>query len=302
MVNLNDFRLFVQIVEHGGFAAAGRILNMSKSTLSHRMLALEKALDARLINRTTRRFGLTDVGETFFAEARAMVRNADAAEASVRSRAIEPSGLVRYTVAVSEAQFVLRPALSDFLGRYPKVNLFEHATDREVDIFAEGFDLAIRAHPGPLKDSRLIQRVLGVADWHIFASPKCLANSGPISSPADLSDCPALFTRRAQANGAWHLKPEDGGDEHRIAVPPRIVSDSMVGLKEMAKIGFGLVALPAYVSRDEVARGELVRVLPGWVAGQSTLSALIPERRGLLPAVRVFLDHLADVVPDAIRP
>ncbi len=302
MLNLNDFHLFVQIVERGGFAAAGRALNVPRSTLSDRIRALEAELGARLLNRTSRRLGLTDAGEAFYARAADMVRRAEAAEAAVRSRASEPSGLVRYTTAVIEAQFAMRPALSDFLRLYPKVSVFEHATDREVDLFAESFDVAVRAHQGPLRDWRLIQRVLTSIDWHIFASPAYISGAGPIHEPKDLLKHPSLFTRRAQVNPAWRVQGErEAVEEHVLQSTPRIVSDSMAGLKEMARAGLGVTALPAYMCREEVRRGLLVRVLPNWTAGQSTLSALIPESRGLLPAVRVFLDHLATSLPKAIK-
>ena len=302
MLNLNDFHLFVQIVERGGFAAAGRTLGMSKSTLSIRVRALETALGARLLNRTSRRLGLTGAGEAFYADAADMVRRAEAAEAAVRSRVSEPSGLIRYTTAVSEAQFAMRPALSDFLALYPKVSVFEHATDREVDLFAEGFDIAIRAHPGPLRDSRLIQRVLASAEWHVFASPRYLAGAEEINEPEDLLNHPSLFTRRAQVYHAWRLqRGNEAVQEHAFRNPPRIVSDSMAGLKEMALAGHGVLALPAYVCRQEVKRGELIRVLPQWTAGSSTISALIPENRGLLPAVRAFLDHMASALPGAVN-
>ena len=302
MLNLNDFYLFVQIVDRGGFAAAGRALQMPRSTLSDRMRALESELGARLLNRTSRRVALTDAGVAFYTQAVDMVRRAESAEAEVRSRAAEPSGLVRYTTAVLEAQFALRPALSDFLRTYPKVSIFEHATDREVDLLAEGFDVAIRAHPAPLRDSRLIQRVLASADWHVFASPGYLANAPPIREPSDLLKHPSLFTRRAQTSPAWRIWREgEAPEEHVLQTAPRIVSDNIAGLKEMARAGLGVTALPAYVGREEVKRGELVRVLPEWIAGHSTLSALIPEGRGLLPAVRVFLDHLVVAVPKAIR-
>jgi DNA-binding transcriptional LysR family regulator len=302
MLNLNDFHLFVQVIERGGFSAASRALSLPKSTLSDRIRALETALGARLLNRTSRQLGLTDAGVAFYAEAVDMVRRAEAAEAAVRSRAEEPSGLVRYTTAVSEAQFAVRPALCDFLKLYPKVSIFEHATDREVDLFAEGFDVAIRAHPKPLRNSRLIQRVLASVEWHIFASPDYLSSVEPIREPEDLVKHPSLFTRRAQVSPAWRLKHESKGvQEHILQSAPRIVSDSMAGLKDMARAGLGVMALPAYVCQEEVQSGALIRVLPEWTAGHSTLSALIPESRGLLPAVRAFLDHLAAVLPQNLK-
>lgn len=302
MLDLNDFYLFVQIVDRGGFAAAGRHLGVAKSTLSVRMRALETKLGARLINRTSRQLGLTDAGEVFYAEAADMLQRATAAEAAVKSRVSEPFGLVRYTTAVCEAQFAMRPALSDFLTLYPKVNVFEHATDREVDLFAENFDVAIRAHPAPLQDSRLIQRVLTTLDWHVFANPGYLSSAQPIERPEDLLEHPALLTRRAQFNPAWRMRHgNEPAAEFPFLTPPRVVSDSIVGLRDMARDGLGLTALPAYVCREEIARGDLVRVLPDWTAGHSTLSALIPENRGVVPAVRVFLDHLAATLPRTLR-
>ena len=302
MLNLNDVHLFVQVVERGGFAAAGRALGLSKSTLSTRIRELEAELGARLLNRTSRQLALTDAGEVFYAEAIDMVRRAEAAEAAVRSRASEPSGLVRYTTAVSEAQYVMRPALCDFLKLHPKVNIFEHATDREVDLFAENFDVAIRAHPGPLRDSRLIQRVLASVDWHIFASPDYVAAAEPIHNPEDLLDHPSLFSRRAQPSPTWRMQRRgEIVQEYAARNPPRVVSDSMAGLKEMAKAGLGVTALPAFVCREEISKGQLTRILPEWSAGTSTLSALIPESRGALPAVRVFLDHLAATLPRVLQ-
>ena len=184
---------------------------------------------------------------------------------------------------------------------YPKVSLFEHATDREVDLFAESFDVAIRAHPGPLRDSRLIRRVLASVDWHIFACPTYLAGAPPIREPKDLLKHPTLFSRRAQSNPAWRVWREgEAPEEHVFQSTPRIVSDSMAGLKAMARAGLGVTALPAYGCREEVQCRMLVRVLPDWTAGHSTISALMPESRGQLPAVRVFVDHLAATLPKAL--
>jgi DNA-binding transcriptional LysR family regulator len=160
VLDLNDFFYFVQIVDRAGSTAAGRSLGIPKSTLSHRIHQLETDLGIRLLNRTSRRFGLTDAGGEFYRHAVTMLREAELAENAIRHRLNEPTGTVRCTAAVATMQFAMRGLLADFLTSYPKVNLVAHATDQYADVIAENFDVAIRAHSNPLPDSTLVQRTL----------------------------------------------------------------------------------------------------------------------------------------------
>jgi DNA-binding transcriptional LysR family regulator len=128
---------------------------MPKSTLSHRVQQLEASLGVRLLNRTSRRFGMTDAGEEFYRHAVMMLREAELAETAIHHRLREPTGTVRCTAAVATMQFALRSLVADFLVRYPKVNVVAHATDQYVDIVGENFDVAIRAHSDPLPNSTL---------------------------------------------------------------------------------------------------------------------------------------------------
>jgi DNA-binding transcriptional LysR family regulator len=169
MLDFNDFFYFVQVVDRGGFTAAGRTLGIPKSTLSHRIQQLEANLGVRLLNRTSRRFGMTDVGGEFYRHAVMMLREAERAETAIRHRLNEPTGTVRCTAAVATMQFAMRGLVADFLVRYPKVNVVAHATDQYVDIVGENFDVAIRAHSDPLPDSTLVQRTLTPAPWFLFA-------------------------------------------------------------------------------------------------------------------------------------
>src|SRR5215510_4712307 len=139
MLDLNDFFLFVQVVDHGGFTAASRVLRAPKSTLSHRIQELENNLGVRLLNRTSRRFGMTDAGEDFYRHAVAMLREAEQAETTIRHRLTEPTGTVRCTAGVATMQFALSDIIAEFLLRYPKVNVVAHAADRAVDIVSENF-------------------------------------------------------------------------------------------------------------------------------------------------------------------
>ncbi len=301
MLDLNDFYFFVQVVDRGGFTAAGRSLNLPKSTLSHRMQKLEAGLGVRLLNRTSRHFGMTDAGRDFYRHALAMLRQAEMAETVIRSRLEEPSGTLRCTAALATMQFALSPLIADFLAKHPKVNINAYATDRIVDIVAEDFDLAVRAHRDPLPDSNLVQRVLAPAPWYLFGGAEYLGTHGEPKQPRDLRDHPALLTSCGGVECTWRLRHARQKKEQMvIPLKPRLISDDMAGLQEAAIKGLGIVALPGYVCRDAVQAGALKRVLPEWQAGDSTITALIPYRQGLLPSVRAFLDHLAAEFPKRV--
>ena len=196
MLDLNDFFYFVQVVDRGGFTAAGRTLRIPKSTLSHRIQQLESNLGVRLLNRTSRRFSITDAGEEFYRHAVVMLGEAELAETAIRHRLNEPTGTVRCTAAVATMQFAMRDMMPDFLVRYPKVNVVAHATDQNVDIVGENYDIAIRAHSDPLPDSTLVQRTLTPAPWFLFAGSAYLdANKTP-QIPRDLQNHPSLFMMR----------------------------------------------------------------------------------------------------------
>ena len=301
MLDLNDFFYFVQVVDRGGFTAAGRTLRIPKSTLSHRTQQLETSLGVRLLNRTSRRFAMTDAGEDFYRHAVTMLREAELAETAIRHRLSEPTGTVRCTAAVATMQFAMRDIVAEFLVRYPKVNVVAHATDRNVDIVGDNYDVAIRSHTDPLPDSTLVQRSLTPAPWFLFAGSAYLdANQTP-HTPQDLRGHPSLFMMRTGVAPVWRLRHASKAKEEVVMpLTPRLLSDDMIGLKQAAIAGLGVVALPGYVCRDEVRSGALRRVLPAWLAGDSTITALIPYRQGLLPSVRVFLDHLAAEFPKAV--
>ncbi len=277
-------------------------LRIPKSTLSHRILQLETKLGVRLLNRTSRRFGMTDAGGEFYRHAVAMLREAELAETAIRHRLHEPTGTVRCTAAVATMQFAMRGFVAEFLVRYPNVNVVAHATDQFVDIVGENFDVAIRAHSDPLPDSTLVQRTLTPAPWFLFAGAAYVDANGPLNRPHDLKKHPSLFMMRTGLNPIWRLR-RSGGRRQEIVVPltPRLLIDDMLSLKEAAIGGLGIVALPGYVCRDEVQSGALRQVLPGWIADDSTLTALMPYRQGLLPSVRAFVEHLAAELPKAVR-
>jgi DNA-binding transcriptional LysR family regulator len=306
MLNLNDFFYFVQVVERGGFTAAGRSLGIPKSTLSYRMQQLESGLGVRLLNRTSRHFAPTPAGAEFYRHALSMVTAAEEAEALVRQRVKVPSGVIRFTAAIGTAQFALREILMNFMRDYPRISLVEQVTSRPVDLLAENIDVAIRAHSGALPDSALVRRTLARAPWILVAGTETFKKKRLPQVPQDLEQFPCLAVWRANTTPAWRLRAQSrlqGGRSEVIQpLTPRLISNDMSTLKRAAAEGMGIVALPAYICKGDLRSGELTRVLPGWVADESTFTALLPHRRGLLPAIRSFVDYLARHLPEYVAP
>lgn len=295
MLDLKDVFYFVQVVDRGGFTAAGNSLRLPKSTLSHRVHELENYLGVRLLNRTSRQFGMTDIGTEFYQYAIAMLNSADIAEEAVRQRLAEPSGVVRITTAVEIAQFALRDLLPTFLARYPKVQIVEISTDRLVDIVGEGFDLAIRGHISPLQDSSLVQRAIASVPWFLFAGPEYLEKSGAPATPEDLAQHTTISIVRG-GSPHWNLRSSTGQDTS-VPIAPRFQSNEMISTKEAACANLGIAALPGYICKEELKNGTLRRVLPGWMVADARMTALMPHRTGLLPAVRALIDFLAVEIP-----
>jgi DNA-binding transcriptional LysR family regulator len=299
MLDLNDFYYFVHVVDRQGFTAAARALSVPKSTMSYRIQQLEDALGTRLINRTTRTFSVTEAGQNFYQHASLMLKEALAAEAIVRDRQIEPGGLIRFTIAAATAQFATDKLLPDFLNRYPKISLIQHVTDAPVDLVAANFDLAIRAHSNELPDSNLIGRQLASAPWRLFAGRPYVDKRGVPIDPSQLGEHDALFMARAGVRVEWRIQ-HAYGTEHVVPLHPRLISEDVVVLKSAAQQGLGIVALPAYICREEVIRETLVPILPEWSAGESTITALLPFRHGMPPSVRALVDFLLEEMPKVV--
>ena len=299
MLNLNDVYYFVQVVDRKGFSAAGKALNIPKSSLSRRIIDLETRLGTRLIQRTSRRFVVTEAGREFYEHGQAMLAEAEAAEQSVRRRLAEPQGTVRITCSVAVAQFVMADLLPKFLDAFPKVDIVQHATNRYVDLVDEGFDLALRAHSELLPNSTLIGRPIAATPWGLSDSRSYVERFGPPTSPRDLSNRPGLLLKGTRADNCWTLN-QGPREEGPIPFKAKLCSDDIITLKKAAAGGLGIVALPIYLCRTEVAQGRLIRLLPDWTAGDAIITLLTPSRRGLLPSVRAFSNFLIEEFPPAM--
>ena len=294
MLNLNDLQLFVRVVDHGGFAAAARVLEVPKSTLSKRVALLETSLGVRLIQRSSRVFVMTDTGQAFYRHAAAMLIEAEAAENVVRGLQAEPSGIVRITASVTTAQLVLADLLPLLATRYPKLQVALHATDRFVDLVQEGFDIGVRDHSAPLPDSELVQRRVGFEPFYLVAAPAYLAaRGGPPAEPGELARHDALLLSPAASAQAWQLWKDGVATEVRPV--PRFFADEPWTLLKAAHAGIGIGCLPRGLCAASIAQGRLVCLLPAFDhAGGMTTTLLISHRRGQLPSVRAAVDFLAE--------
>lgn len=294
MIDMNDFRYFMTIIDKGGFTAAGRELGLPTSTLSYRIKQLEERLGITLLLRSSRKLTPTEAGIEFYRYAVSTVERANEAEDAMRDRIESPVGVIRYTTSVATAQFFMPEVVNSFLLKHPKIQLVEHAVDHVVDIIGERFDLAIRAHAGPLPDSNLIQRPLVSIPWKLFASPFYLNDAGEPENPEDLAQHASLVVHRENTQPKWSLSNQQTGKEERIPLSPRLTSTCIDCVKSAAKGGRGIGALPAYLCKQEIARGELKPVLPNWIASNTLLTALRPSRVGCGAGVRAFIDHVAE--------
>lgn len=291
--DLNDFAWFVHVVEAGGFAAAGRALDEPKSKLSRRIAHLEERLGVRLIQRTTRQFNVTEVGQTFYEHCKAMLVEAQAAQEAIAALQVEPRGVVKLTCPVTLLHAHIGPMLAKFLVRYPDVSLQLEATNRRVDVVGEGIDIAIRVRPRPFEDSDLVMRVLSDRGHRLFASPALIARMGPLSSPAELNSWPGLSLAAGKHIHRWELFGPEGA-RAEVHFTPRLITTDMLALREAAVAGVGVVQLPVLMVKEQLAAGELVALLDGWEPKREVIHAVFPSRRGLLPSVRAVVDFLTE--------
>src|SRR3984957_5078527 len=293
MQDLNDLYYFVQVVDHGGFASAGRALGEPKSKLSRRIALLEERLGGRLIKRSTRHFSVTEIGQNYYPHCKAMLVEAEAAQAAVEQTRSEPSGIVRLTCPVAFLHVRVSAMLASFMLQHPNVVIHLEATNRRVDLIAEGIDVAIRVRPLPIESSDLMMKVLAQRGHALVASPDLVERAGLIRVPADLNGLPSLDLGPPRQEHIWKLEGPDGAQAD-IRHQPRLVSDDMIALRSAAIVGVGIVHLPLLMVSDEIREGKLVHLLAGWAPKHHVVHAVYPSERGLLPSVRALLDYLSD--------
>ncbi|CAB1221367.1 LysR family transcriptional regulator [Acinetobacter bouvetii] len=291
--DLDDFYCFALVVEHGGFSAAERATDIPKSKLSRRVYNLEEHLGVRLIQRSSRHFAVTDIGMNIYRHAQVIMNAAQAAHDLVDHLSIQPRGVIKVSLPVSIAQNEIAKILPKFLKTYPEIKVQLIVSNRRVDIVNEGIDVALRVRSNLDDDPSLVLRQFEKIEQHLFASQAYLNEFGDLKQPEDLSYHQILSM--ADEHLDQHIiVHDDKNQQKKIKVNPIVMGSDLMMLAQLARQNCGIVLLPDTIVQDYIESGELVRVLPNWKAPHGIFHAVYPSRRGLLPAVRVFIDYLVE--------
>jgi len=276
MDRLSSMAVFVRVVEKGSFVAAAEEMAISPTMVGKHIRALEQRLNAPLLNRTTRRQGLTEAGRVFYERCRRLLADADAAEASARALLSSPSGLLRISAPVTFGNRVLTPILTGFLQRHPEVEAEVVLSDRKVDLIEEGYEAAFRI--GPVADDGLVARALPDYRMTLAASPDYLAQHGEPTRPEQLSAHCCFGFSQWDGNHFWRLLGPPG--EISVPVRPRLRMDSGEGVRRAALADFGIALHATLLLDEDIAAGRLVRVLPEYSPLPRPMHLVyLPERR-----------------------
>ena len=283
---------FARVVESGSFVRAAERMEISTSSLSRLVADLESHLNARLLNRTTRKLSLTETGQAYYERCVQLLADLDEAEALASRAAAQAHGTIRLTCPHNLAAWTLAPAIAGFIERHPAVKFDVNVVDRVVDLVEEGFDLAIRV--GAVRSELLVARKLGVTELVPCASPAYLAARGEPKRVADLVEHRAMTYAYAPTPRVWQFTDAEGQPhEVRVQGPLHANSDELAIGAAMA--GLGIAFEPEYVVRAALADGRLVRVLPAFRGPVLDIWAVYPSRRHLSAKVRLFVAHLAGI-------
>lgn len=299
MDNLNDLYMYAMVVEHGGFSKAERALGIPKSRLSRRITELETDLGVRLLQRGSRHFVVTEVGQRVYQHVQSMLTEAQAARDVVAELSAEPRGVLRVSVPIDIAEQQMAQILPEFMQRYPQVKLHLSVTNRRVDLLNEGIDVALRVRNSLDNDGNLVMRNFGQAIAVLVASPEYLNRMGRPQHPSELIQHQTLSNNEREYDQQWTLHGPNGKESFDIK--PQLMGSSFALMGALAEQGHGITFLPLMSCVNQLRTGQLEVVLPNWRLPQGIYHAVFASRRGMLPAVRVFIDFLAEKIPPMLQ-
>lgn len=290
---LTGMAVFAKVAETRSFSAAAERLGLSKSAVSKHVTRLERALKARLLNRTTRRLSLTEVGATFYEHCARMLAEAEAAELAVSRLYAAPRGVVRITCPAAFGSVQIAPAIPDLIARYPELTVQVVMNDRPVDLVEEGYDVAIRVTDQP--PPGVVARKLMTVRWIVCAAPAYLREHGTPRTPQELKEHNCLFYSFLESSIEWRFRSRQGDSKVRVA--GNFTANNSEAIREVALKGLGIALLPSFLVNPDLADGRLKQVLASHeVAGAvaNDVYALFLPTRYLSPKVRAFVDFFVE--------
>ncbi len=299
MQDLNDFYFFAAVVNHGGFSAAARALRVPKSKLSKHVTGLEKRLGVRMIERSTRKFRVTELGQEFYRHCEAIVAGAEEAEAIVARAKSEPHGTLRVSCPTGFSNHVMAEVLPGFMQSYPKLRVEVMSTNRRVDLIEERVDVAFRVRTKLDNDSSLTVRILGNSRVLLVASPSFAKAHAAKLKIETLGTLPTLSFLESAERDTWLLSHADGRTAEVVHRPILGCGDFNV-LVAAAAAGLGVSLVPEENCGAAIRAGTLVQVLPEWTHSEGIVHLVFTSKRGLLPATRAFIDYAVKEMPRAM--
>lgn len=291
--DLNDLYFFCKVVEEGNFTKASQGLEITKSKLSRRISELESHLGVRLLHRSTRKLSLTDIGQLVYEHSKAMVSEAVFAQDIAMQAQKRPKGRIHVTCPALFAQSGFNQIIIRFMQLYTEVRINLYASDRKVDLIEEGFDVAIRFQMEELNDSNLVARKLGESKHVLVATPSYLRTVHQIKSPNELVHVTWLAKTRVDGINQIQLTNKEE-KELTIPVTPCFESNEWTILKQATLADLGVTLLPLEFCQNEINEGKLIHLLPEWSLSTASLYLIYPSKRGLIPAVRHFIDFVGE--------
>lgn len=286
MLDLNDILVFARVVEAGSFTGAARLLRAPKTTVSRRIAALEQAVGARLLQRTTRSLAMTEAGRLYYERSSEALRLIDEANLRLAEARTEPSGTIRISAPAGFADHLLNSAVFDFLAAHPKTKAELILTDDRLNLIEHGIDLAFRT--GILPDSTLIARKLGTTHRILCASPDYLTRFGTPQVPADLARHACVIVGPSVEGASWLLEGPES--QETVAVSGRFAVNDMHSALSATIAGYGIAQLPHQLARPALQDGRLQRILEDHTMSAGGLYVVYPSSRHLSPLIKAFIE------------
>ena len=280
-------------MKHGGFSAASEAEHISKSKLSRRIIELENKFNVSLIQRTTRHFKVTELGQEFYEECCKVIAQVECAENVLLKQKSEPQGLVKISCPPLMMHFQIRKLLNEFLKAYPKVEIALELTSRRVDLMHDDIDIAIRTSFEPNEDSSLIVRDVIQTEHCLVAAPELLQGQH-IHHYSELSHYPSVALGIQKNQYFWHLCHVK--DDKSVDVPytPRVRSNDLAGVYYAVSDGLGIADLPYLTVQADIEKGKLIHILPEWKSNRGTVQLVYASRKGQRLVVEKLIDTLIE--------
>lgn len=300
MHSFDDYYYFYLVVKHGGFSAASEASNITKSKLSRRILDLEAQYNVNLIQRSTRHFKVTPLGQELFEECIKIIQQVDCAHNVLLKQRSEPQGLIKLSCPAVMMQYQIRELLNDFLKQYPQVQVDMELTSRRVDILHDDIDLAIRTNFSSNEDSSIVVRDVVKTTHCLVASPALLAGRS-IEYVTDLAEFPSIALGTHKQHYQWVLQHINKHEQVTLPIEPRIKSNDLAGVYYSVLDGLGIADLPNLTVEQDIAEGRLVHVLPEWCSNVGTVQLVYASRKGQRLVMEKLIDHLIEGLRERVH-